>query len=145
MKILVSLHGKPKDKRVLEILEEYKQKVSRYQKIELVFIDDFKTLDVLLEKRGSKDKKIYLLDEDGKDYDSSGFAKNYAKDLDSGVKEVEYIIGPAQGFGDIKQISGINTISLSKLALQHDIASIVLIEQIYRAVSIHNNLPYHRA
>lgn len=142
MKILLALHGKPKDKRVLEILEEYRLKIGRYQKIELVYIDDFKSLETMLEKRTRNDKKIYLLDEDGKEYDSTGFAKNYSKDLDSGIKEVEYIIGPAQGFGDIQNK---NTISLSKLAMQHDIAGIVLIEQIYRAVSIHNNLPYHRA
>ncbi len=140
MKITISIHGKPKDKRILEIIEEYKLKISRYQKIDFDFLNSFDGIEKLVEKY--KGKKVYLLDEDGKEYTSESFAKNYEKDLNSGEKETVYVIGPAEGFGNIEGYP--HLISLSKMAMQHDLASLVLIEQIYRAVSIKNNLPYHR-
>jgi 23S rRNA (pseudouridine1915-N3)-methyltransferase len=153
MKIIVCLHGKPKDKRILELLEEYKTKISRYQKIDFEFLTpparQGEIITGLLEKY--KGKKIYLLDEDGKEYTSMKFAENYEKDLNNGEKEVVFVIGPAEGFawpdGAISEEAvklKVNVISLSKFAMQHDIASLVLIEQIYRALSIKNNLPYHK-
>jgi len=140
MKIVVAIHGKPKDKRIFELLEEYKLKIGRYQKIDFEFLGEFKSLENLLEK--FEGKKVYLLDEDGKEFTSAKFAENYEKDLNNSEKEVVFVIGPASGFGEVEK--NLNTISLSKMAMQHDIASLVLVEQIYRAVSIKNNLPYHR-
>lgn len=153
------MHGKPKDKRILELLEEYKTKISRYQKIDFDFlIQPLKggQGDLILElTKRYAGKKIYLLDEDGKEFTSIKFAENYEKDLNSGEKEIVFVIGPAEGFGNIlfnSQDEKNNSddhkhaliISLSKMAMQHDIAGLVLIEQIYRAVSIKNNLPYHK-
>lgn len=140
MKIILCQHGKPKDKRILELLEEYKQKISRYQKIELKFLEEFIGIEKLLEKFSGR--KVYLLDEDGKEFSSQKFAENYEKDLNSGEREIVFIIGPAEGFGNVEKHMA--SISLSKMAMQHDIAVLVLIEQIYRAVSIKNNLPYHK-
>lgn len=141
MKILLCMHGKPKDKRILEVMEEYKLKIGRYQKFEFEFLNTFSGIDGLVNKY--KGKKIYFLDEDGKEFTSEEFAKNYEKDLNNGEKEVVFVIGPAEGFGDVKGLA--NLISLSKMALQHDLAGLLLTEQIYRAVSIKNNLPYHRS
>lgn len=152
MKIIVSIHGKPKDKRILELLEEYKIKISRYQKINFDFIplsrpgDKDVLINVLERYKGNK---IYILDEDGKEYTTTKFAENYEKDLNNGDKGVVFVIGPAEGFGSIPPgksggAKEYEIISLSKMAMQHDIASLVLIEQIYRVVSIKNNLPYHR-
>lgn len=146
MKITFAMHGKPKDKRILEIMEEYKQKISRYQKIDFEFLNSFEGVEKLIEKLKNKNvSKIYLLDEDGKEYTSAKFAQNYEKDLNNGEKEIAFVIGPAEGFGDLKpHLATLQFISLSKFAMQHDIAALVLIEQIYRAVSIKNNLPYHK-
>ncbi len=147
MKIIVAIHGKPKDKRILEIMEEYKTKISRYQKIDFEFLTP---TNLPLERGGTvqkvlnkySGKKVYFLDEDGKEYTSQKFAENYEKDLNDGEKEVVFVIGPAEGFGILP--ANLNSISLSKFAMQHDIAALVLIEQIYRAISIKNNLPYHK-
>lgn len=140
------MYGKPKDKRLLEIMEEYKIKIGRYQKIEFEFITSlFKGVGGILEKY--EGKKVYFLDEDGKEFTSQKFAENYEKDLNNGEREIIFVIGPAEGFGDLSpsKAGGVNLVSLSKMAMQHDIAGLVLVEQIYRAVSIKNNLPYHRA
>lgn len=155
MKIIFAMHGKPKDKRILEKMEEYKTKIGRYQKIDFEFISpptrQGEIVQQIVEKY--KGKKIYLLDEDGKQVSTENFSFQYEKDLNEGVKEVVFVIGPAEGFGELEPhlASPINRegnfkiISLSKLAMQHDIAALVLVEQIYRAVSIKNNLPYHRS
>jgi 23S rRNA (pseudouridine1915-N3)-methyltransferase len=141
MKIIFAMHGKPKDKRILELIEEYQLKISRYQKIDFEFLSPlFKGVEGIFKKYSGK--KVYLLDEDGKEFTSQKFAENYEKDLNTGEKEVVFVIGPAEGYGELP--NNLNTISLSKMAMQHDIAGLVLIEQIYRAVSIKNNLPYHR-
>lgn len=148
------MHGKPKDKRILELIEEYQTKINRYQKMEFDFLTPPSlplprggTVQKVLEKYSGK--KIYLLDEDGKEFTSQKFAENYEKDLNTGEREAVYVIGPAEGFGDLAKenlsASNVQIISLSKFAMQHDIAALVLVEQIYRAVSIKNNLPYHRA
>lgn len=142
MKIIFAMHGKPKDKRILELLDEYQKKISRYQKIDFNFLGEFSNLENLLEKFVGK--KVYLLDEDGKEFSSLKFAENYEKDLNNGEKEIVFVVGPAEGFGNISKLKNINIISLSKMAMQHDIAALVLMEQIYRSVSIKNNLPYHK-
>lgn len=144
MKIIVAMHGKPKDKRIWEIMEEYKQKISRYQKMHFDFILPPYGTGEVIEKILNKfdGKKIYLLDEDGKEYTSLKFAENYEKDLNNSEKEIVFVIGPPEGYQIIPP--HVQVLSLSKMAMQHDIAGLVLVEQIYRAVSIKNNLPYHK-
>ncbi len=156
------MHGKPKDKRILEIMEEYRQKISRYQKLEFLFINEEPArnsrgsfLEKFLEKIGKTGKQIFILDEDGKQFSTNDFSYEYEKNLNSGLKEIVFAIGPAEGWGDIAvnsalianelKVKNIKFLSLSKMAMQHDLAALVLIEQIYRAVSIKNNLPYHKA
>jgi 23S rRNA (pseudouridine1915-N3)-methyltransferase len=155
MKIVVTLFGKPKDKNILELVEMYKERIGRYQKIDFLYLNDFNGVEKYLEKVDTRGKQIYLLDEDGTEYSTKDFTKNiYEKNLNAGVKEIVFGIGPAQGWGDINVQSrlivdilaakNIKIISLSKMAMQHDLAFLVLVEQLYRAVSIKNNLPYHK-
>lgn len=147
MKITLAIFGKPKDKYFLEKIEDYKKKISKFQKIEIEYLNFHEKISnktelvkKVLEKYKGAD--IYLLDEDGSEFNTNTFAKRYERDLNSGVQNVVFVVGPSEGFGDISNFK--NIISLSKLTMQHDIAFLVLIEQIYRAVSIKNNLPYHK-
>lgn len=78
------------------------------------------------------------LDVYGKETNSYGFC-DLIKDKD----EVNFFIGGAFGF-ESGFLSKMNTISLSKLTFSHDIALIILYEQIYRALCIINNHPYHK-
>lgn len=145
MKIIVTLFGKPKDKRILELVEEYKERIGRYENIELLFLKDYDSTEKYLEKMNVGGRQIYLLDEDGEEYSSKEFSeKVYEKNLNMGTKEIVFGIGPAQGWGENLAFKNIKIISLSKMAMQHDLAFLVLVEQIYRAISIKNNLPYHK-
>lgn len=78
------------------------------------------------------------LDVHGKEVDSYEFS-NLIRDKE----EVSFFIGGAFGF-EVSFLSKMNTISLSKMTFSHNIAQIVLYEQIYRALCIINNHPYHK-
>ncbi len=91
----------------------------------------------------SKEKKIpdnaIALDENGMEMDSDEF-HNLIASFSKDGKEVIFAIGSPEGFGDIKN----KKISLSKLTLQHDLAYLILLEQIYRSLLRMKGTKYHR-
>lgn len=83
-----------------------------------------------------------LCHEADKQYDSQQFAQMIDKSL-LGSSSITFMIGPAYGLSK-EIIKNYSLISLSKMTLQHEIAELVLYEQIYRALTIINNPPYHQ-
>ena len=85
---------------------------------------------------------IISLSEEGKQFDSielTSFLSNFKN------KKISFLIGDADGISaDIKEKSDF-LLSLSHLTFPHELARLILLEQIYRAISISNNSPYHRA
>lgn len=81
-----------------------------------------------------------LLDERGTEYTTAQFANFISKQ----IKDIDFIIGPAEGFGAWKLPKNITSIALSKLTLQHDQATVVLVEQLYRAHTLLSGHPYHK-
>ena len=155
MKIIVSLFGEPKDENILSLVEEYRKRTSRYQDLEFKYFKKYEGLDNFVEQVVTPGRSVYLLAEKGEEYDTKTFAeKVYENSLNSGVKEMMFCIGPADGWGtmnirsrfveDPLAFKSVKLLSLSKLTMQHDLAFLVLVEQIYRAVSIKYNLPYHK-
>ncbi len=82
---------------------------------------------------------IVALDERGKELTSVEFAK-----LLSSKANISFLIGGADGLSEEVKKRADFTLSLSKMTLQHDVARIVLLEQIYRAYLINKGSPYHR-
>jgi 23S rRNA (pseudouridine1915-N3)-methyltransferase len=145
MKIVVSLFGEPKDENILSLIEEYRKRTSRYQDLEFKYFKKYEGFEKFTQEIFVSNRKIVILKELGREYDTKEFAKYYEKKLESAVKELWFCIGPAEGWGDLTNSNvNIDFLSLSKLTMQHDLAFLVLVEQIYRAVSIKNNLPYHK-
>lgn len=87
------------------------------------------------------DSKAILLDAGGKKYDSINFAKNLENYLQNGG--AKFFIAGAFGF-EGALLNSHFSVSLSELTLSHELAKIVLLEQIYRALSIINRHPYHK-
>jgi 23S rRNA (pseudouridine1915-N3)-methyltransferase len=86
--------------------------------------------------------RVFLLDERGKSWTSQEWATETEKLADQGVQRVAYCVGSAYGFApDLK--AQFPLISLSKLTLPHDMARIVLLEQIYRSLHIQRGGKYH--
>lgn len=97
----------------------------------------------LLTATGSADVRV-LLDETGRTYSSSRLADWLGRHRDEGVREIGFLIGGADGHGDSARGAVRQTLSLSPLTLPHGLARIVLVEQLYRAVTILAGHPYHR-
>jgi 23S rRNA (pseudouridine1915-N3)-methyltransferase len=153
MRIVISLFGEPKDENLLNLVNEYKKRTERYQEVAFKYFKKFEGVEKFLNEIHVGGRKIVLMSEFGKEIGTKFFAERYEKDLESGVKEVFFAIAPAEGWGIPgenlqKYISEnfpqVQTLSLSKMTMQHDLAFLVLMEQVYRAVSIKNNLPYHK-
>jgi len=97
-------------------------------------------LKTVLKRAG--DSTVILLDEDGEIIDSMGYAEEMKK-WRLASQDVHLVIGPPGGFGE--QQTGSKSLSLGMITLPHELAAVVLLEQLYRAVTIIKGLPYHRA
>jgi 23S rRNA (pseudouridine1915-N3)-methyltransferase len=85
-----------------------------------------------------------LLDERGRQFGSVDFARWIDKQEMQGRKAVSLFIGGADGHPDELRRAADETWSLSAMTLQHELALVVLLEQLYRAFSIQRGDPYHR-
>lgn len=85
-----------------------------------------------------------VLDEKGKAMTSRGLAQWIGKQQIAGRKRISILIGGANGHGDAVKAAADETWSLSSLTLQHELACVVFLEQLYRAYSILGGSPYHR-
>lgn len=95
----------------------------------------------LIEK--SEGHYLVLLDERGKSHSSEEFAKNLINIIESGHKNIDFIIGGAFGVNDELKQKANQSICLAPFVMNHLIAQAVLMEQVYRSFTIWKGLPYH--
>lgn len=134
MKIKIVAVGKIKESYVREGIQEFLKRLKVFCDIEIIEIKDEG-----MEKESVKflkyiDDKTFILDPDGKELSSVDFAKLVKE-------EITFIIGGPEG---IKPELKKNSLSLSKMTFTHEIARLLLIEQIYRGFMINNNRQYHK-
>jgi 23S rRNA (pseudouridine1915-N3)-methyltransferase len=153
MRIRFIWTGKTKDARMRELIDEYLKRLSRFTRCEVI---------ELRESRAGKDgagiekdgKRIsdglhsgaltVLLDENGREWSSTELATELQRWEQSGAKEVEVIIGGPDGVSDAVAARAQVKWSLSRLTLTHEMARVLVVEQIYRAYTIRNGLPYQK-
>ena len=87
--------------------------------------------------------KLVLLDEKGKKFNSQGFADFIQKRLKEGLKNLVFVIGGAYGFSDQVYARAQWQVSLSEMTFSHQLIRLIFMEQLYRAMTILNNHPYH--
>ena len=88
--------------------------------------------------------KTVILDEKGEQLSSTEFARLLEHWRDDGVREVRFLIGAADGFGDAERAGADKLIAFGKATWPHLMARAMLAEQLFRATSIIANHPYHR-
>lgn len=88
--------------------------------------------------------KVVLLDETGETLGSKAFAERLGRWRDDGVREVQFMIGAADGFDDAARAGADLLLSFGRLTWPHLLARAMLAEQLFRAISILANHPYHR-
>ncbi len=89
------------------------------------------------------DDYVMVLDEKGRELESTKFSAEIQKAFDSNKKRVVWVVGGAFGLSDEVKHRANMTLSLSKLTLNHLVAQTLLLEQIYRGLTILKGIPYH--
>ncbi len=155
MKITLFAIGKTDNKLLQTLIEEYSKRLGFYISFEMELIPDIKnsknlseTLQKQMEgdeilKRITASDVLVLLDEKGKNYSSEGFSEFLQKKMNSGLKNLVFVIGGPYGFSEeiYKRANG--RISLSAMTFSHQMVRLFFIEQLYRAFTILRNEPYH--
>lgn len=138
--------GKPALAYAKSGIEEYLKRLKRGAKVELIYLKagDSETVSRELLARSEGTFRI-ALDERGKDWTTSNLVAQVNKwEMDPGIKTISLLIGASDGHTEELRQKSHAVWALSPLTLQHELALVVLLEQIYRAYSIKRGEPYHR-
>lgn len=155
MKIKIAWIGKTKEPAIQALTEEYLKRIARYAPVEGVALRD--EADLLAKFGGATNgstakgstksnlvkSTLVLLDSRGKAFSSEQFAKFLGDYQDRNPLPLVLAIGGADGFGDEAKSAAKSVISLGKMTLAHELARVVLLEQVYRAFTILKRHPYH--
>ena len=153
MRISLIMVGKTTDPRLVSLIEEYQQRLKHYVPFELIVLPDIKNAksltqdqlkaaegEAILAKVGTTE--VILLDEHGSEYRSVDFAEWLQKKMGSG-RDLSLVIGGAYGFSPAVYQRANGKLSLSQMTFSHQMIRLMAIEQIYRAMTILRNEPYH--
>ena len=135
-------------------LQEFGKRLSNYISFEHIEIEintqKFKTREALMSEEGKKVNQILkktdyliLLDEGGKEFSSIKFADWINKKFVNVNNDIVFLVGGAYGFNDDLRSRANESISLSKMTFTHQMARLFFTEQLYRAMTILKNEPYH--
>lgn len=147
--------GKTDNKNLQSLIDDYQKRLGHYIRFEFEIIPDLKKTknlsedqqkqkegELILKKLSSTDVLV-LLDENGKQLDSVSFSQYLQKHMNSGIKQLVFVIGGPYGFSqDIYQKAN-GKLSLSKMTFSHQMIRLFIIEQLYRGFTILKNEPYH--
>jgi 23S rRNA (pseudouridine1915-N3)-methyltransferase len=154
MKIKVAWIGKTKEPAIQALTGEYLKRISRYAEISGVALKDEAAILSLAigdgrqnqntnKDRHKKDRhKLVLLDSRGKQLSSEELAEFIEREQMNAIPLV-FAVGGSDGFSEETQSHAGFTLSLGKMTLPHELARVVLVEQLYRAFTILKNHPYH--
>jgi 23S rRNA (pseudouridine1915-N3)-methyltransferase len=147
MKIaLVSItkrRGSSKEGAVEELVAEYLKRTTRYCPIESREYAAEEAMWKSLERPARTTPVLVALDSRGKQMSSEELAVFIRQQLERGTQELVFAIGPADGWSPASLEHSQQRLSLGKITLPHELARVVMAEQIYRAFAILNNHPYH--
>lgn len=155
MKIKLLAIGKTDDKNLQVLIEKYQNRLKHYINFTLEVIPDIKNVknlsenqqkekegELILKKLQSTDQLI-LLDENGKAFSSVIFSEFLQKKMNSGIKQLVFVIGGPYGFSETVYKKAQGKVSLSKMTFSHQMVRLFVVEQIYRGFTILKNEPYH--
>lgn len=143
MKIKVAWIGKTKEPAIQALTDEYLKRISRYAEVAgLALKDEAAILSMASGERNRERHKLILLDSRGKQLSSEELAKFLEREQITAMP-LMVAVGGSDGFTDAARRQAAFTLSLGKMTLPHQLARVVLLEQIYRAFTILKNHPYH--
>ena len=155
MKITLLTVGKTTNVNLIQLQEEYQNRLKFYIPFEILVIPELKKTknlsiseqlekeaDLILKQLETSDDVI-LLDEKGKQFTSIGFSEFISKKMLASHKRMIFVVGGPYGFSDriYKRANG--KISLSTMTFSHQMIRLIFVEQLYRAMTILKGEPYH--
>lgn len=145
--------GKIKEKYFLDAINEYKKRISKYSKLEIIEVSDEATNNEKIVLAKEKERLLKLinkndynivLDIDGNEISSVELSKKIDNIFTNYNSNITFIVGGSCGIDEeIKNICDYR-LSFSKMTFPHQLFRIILLEQIYRAFKILNNESYHK-
>ena len=141
-RVVVHLHGASKNAAFKSAITDYSNRLSS-SGVTLVEHSDKTTSDEYLRRvsRQAGGSKLTLLMETGEEMDSISFSKSFAQ-WRMARTDTHLVVGPSDGFG--QGASDHQSLSLSKITMQLELAAVFLLEQLYRAAALNEGKPYHR-
>jgi 23S rRNA (pseudouridine1915-N3)-methyltransferase len=151
--------GKLKEKYFKDGIAEYKKRMSKFAKVELIEVPDEKAPESLSEAEMQQVKDaegerllskikdrdwVIALAIEGKQRSSEAFAKEIDQLATYGHSDIDFVIGGSLGLSKAVMKRADNTLSFGKLTMPHQLMRLVLIEQVYRAFMINIGSPYHK-
>ncbi|WP_029905200.1 23S rRNA (pseudouridine(1915)-N(3))-methyltransferase RlmH [Prevotella sp. 10(H)] len=155
MKIILLVIGKTDAGYFIEAVNEYQKRLEHYIPFEMQIIPDIKntknlTPDQQKEKEGELILKnlqsgdyLVLLDDKGKEYTSVQFASYIEKKTHTVAKRLVFLVGGPYGFSPAIYDKANEKLTLSRMTFSHQMVRLIFVEQLYRAMTILNNEPYH--
>lgn len=132
--------GKTKEPAIRALTEEYLKRLSRYVEAQGL---ELKDETALLNLAGKTKQVLVLLDGQGKQFSSEELARFLGAHRDRNPLPLIFAVGPANGFSDKTRQAANLEFSLGRMTLAHEVARVVLLEQLYRAFTILKGHPYH--
>lgn len=155
MKISLIVIGKTNSKFLIDGINEYTKRLSYYLTFSIEYLPDVKnnrklTVEQQMVIEGNnilnaieKSDYVVLLDEHGKEFTSMEFSKYIEKKMSSVPKRLVFVVGGPYGFTQEVKDRANEKISMSKMTFSHEMIRLIFTEQLYRAMTILNNEPYH--
>lgn len=144
MKIKIAWIGKTKEPAIAALTEGYLKRISRYAPVEgVTYRDEADLIGRFVGAKVAAKSTLVLMDSRGKELSSEQFAKFLGGYQDRNPLPLVFAIGGADGFSEAARSAAQNVISLGKMTLAHELARVVLLEQVYRALTILKGHPYH--
>jgi 23S rRNA (pseudouridine1915-N3)-methyltransferase len=144
VKLKIAWIGKTKEPAIQSLTDEYLKRLSRYADTQGIALKDESALLKLCGRDARSTKStLVLLDGRGKQLSSEEFAEYLGNYQDRNPLPLLFAVGPANGFtAEIRQEANL-LLSLGKMTVAHELARVVLLEQLYRAFTILKGHPYH--
>jgi 23S rRNA (pseudouridine1915-N3)-methyltransferase len=140
MRLRVMLLGKTRRPELRAIFDDYAKRIGRSAPFE---VNEVRDADAAI-KRLDADRAatVVLLDAGGRPQDSESLARWLAEHRDRGTREIIFVCGDADGFPDPLRKRVSQKLSLSPMTYSHELARVMLAEQLYRAFAILSGSPY---
>jgi 23S rRNA (pseudouridine1915-N3)-methyltransferase len=152
MRLVVAVVGKPRHAGIAEAIHDYETRAARYWPLEVHEVREERntSVDVVRRREGERllaalpdGTTVVLCDQDGERMGSKEFSAWLQREREAG-RTVAFLVGGAFGHAELVRARSSRTISLAPWTLPHELARLVLAEQLYRAGTLVRGEPYHK-